>query len=40
MKDIVKLIIVLWIVKKFFFDSQTADQLTAKIKEKIKDFLK
>lgn len=40
MKDIIKLIIVLWIVKKFLLENETAEKITEKIKEKVKEFLK
>lgn len=40
MKDLVKLLIVLWVVKKFLIDNDLLEKVTTKIKDQIKDFLK
>ena len=40
MKDLVKLLIALWVLKKFLIDNDLLEKVTTKIKDQIKDFLK
>ena len=40
MLNIIKLVVVLWIAKKFLLGDELAEKISEKVKEKIKDLLK
>ena len=39
-KDILKLVIALWIIQKFILDNDLLNEITEKIKAKIKELIK